>query len=181
MEKGYVKLLLTSSVCAAIIAGVFSLVTVQSTNQITKEIEAMKYEYSLHQETYKELKDAINYFARVKVFSRDFINHFEYSEDGRSFDSVFEMAVIANDEFKARARCISPYLSAEANEILEKNGVFEFKLNTYKIDISKVSDIESANEECRLLFNSINNEYEKFSEKIIEAIEYDIKSKYIPK
>ena len=65
MEKGYVKLLLTSSVCAAIIAGVFSLATVRSTNQIAKEIEAMKYEYSLHQETYKRIEGCNKLFYKV--------------------------------------------------------------------------------------------------------------------
>lgn len=173
------KLLLTSGVYAAIIAGVFSLVTACSTNKITKEIEVMKYEYSLHQETYEELREALNYFARFKVFNAEFVNHFEYSGD-ESFDFVFEMSDVSGEEFSARIKCLVPYLSEDAKVILKENGILEFELHTYKIDESKIDDIKSASQECRKYFDSVNEEYERFSQKIIEAIEYDIKTKYIP-
>lgn len=173
-------LFLTSGVCAAIIAGVFSMVTVRSTNKITKEIEMMKYEYSLHQETYEELREALNYFARFKIFDAEFINHFEYSSD-ESFDFVCEMSDVSGEEFSARIKCLVPYLSEEAQVVLIESGILEFELQTYKVDKSKVVDNKSASQECRKYFDSVNKEYERFSQKIIEAIEYDIKTKYIPK
>lgn len=173
------KLILSSSVCAAIIAGVFSMVTVHNTNKITKEIEIMKYEYYLHQETYEELREALNYFARFKVFNAEFINHFEYSGD-ESFDFVFEMSDVSGEEFDARIKCLVPYLSEEAKAVLIENGILEFELQTYKVDKSKVVDYKSASQECRKYFDSVNEEYERFSQKIIKAIEYDIKTKYIP-
>lgn len=172
-------LFLTSGVCAAIIAGVFSMVTVWSSNKLTKEIEVQKYEYTLHEKRYEQLHEALEYFAGFKVYSTKFISNFNVQSEEYSLQKSYDMRFEGQDEFLAEFKRVKVFLSEDARNIILAQ-FDEEDITMLEPDIENAISEEEINEICRNCFTETNRKYDNFVEVIIEAIEYDIEKAYIP-
>lgn len=173
------KLLLTSGVCAAIIAGIFSLVTVWSSNKLTKEIEVQKYEYILHEKRYEQLHDALEYFAGFKVYSTKFISNFDVRSEEYSLQKSYDMRFEGQDEFLAEFKRVKVFLSEDAQNIILAQ-FNEDDITMLEPDIENVKSEDEINRICKDCFLETNRKYDNFVDVIIEAIEYDIEKAYIP-
>lgn len=179
-DKNVYQFLLTSGVIAAFVTGAFSLKVSYDTSEQLKDIEAQKYQYNLQEVRYEKLQEELMYFSGFKVYDSKYIYRFDIGSEDCSLDGVVNMLYDSQDEFILHLRCLDPYLSDDALEFLENEGVFDKDiLKTYELDIADISDDAEVNTAVKEHLELVNEEFENLSGKIVQAISQDIYNEYV--
>lgn len=180
-EKNKNQVFWNSGVVVAFISGMISLVVSLSTNARLKDIEIQKYQYNLHETRYEKLQESLEYFSGFKMFDSKYIYRFDIGSDEYSLDGVIDMLYGSTDEFILHLRLLEPYLSDEAIDMLEENGVFENDvLKQYDVHINDYADDAEVNKSIKEHLELVNSEYDNLCAIIVEAISRDIYKEYIP-
>ena len=83
-----------------------------------------KYEYSLHDIRFEKLQEELEFFSKFKVYDNKFIYKFDIESEEYSTDAVMDMMHDSLGEYIIHLNLLGPYLSDEAYEELEKQGLF---------------------------------------------------------
>lgn len=181
-DKRNLSVFLTSGVIVAFVTGVFSLKVSYDTNEQLKDIETQKYQYNLQEVRYEKLQEELKYFSVFKVYDSKYIHRFDIDSEDRSIAGAVDMLHDSLDEFLLHLKCLEPYLSDDALEFLENEGVFDEEfMRKYELDIADISDDAEVNIAVKEHMELVNEEFENLSEKIVQAISKDIYKEYIPR
>lgn len=178
--KNSYSVVLTSCVIAAIISSGFSAFTAWNTNEKLKDIEIQKHQYELQEIRYEKLQESLESFAGFEVYDPKFIFRFDINSEDYSIDGVMDMYYDSSREFLSQVFKIIPYLSDEAVDILEENGLTDLeKWKKYDIDINMLTDDTKINVAVKEHLNSVNDEFDLKKAVIMQALTHDISKHYI--
>lgn len=181
-EKNLSSVALTSCVIAAIISSVFSAFTAWNTNEKLKDIEVQKHKYELQEARYEKLQESLEYFSGFEVYDPKYIYRFDIDSDSDAYsiDGVMDMYYDSSHEFLSQTFKIIPYLSDEAVDVLEENGLVNVdEWKKYDIDINKLTDDTKINAAVKEYLNLVNDEFDSKKGVIMQALTYDISRHYI--
>lgn len=174
-KKNLYLVLLTSGVIAALITGLFSLFVSYNTNEKLKDIETQKHHYDLQEVRYGKLQEALEYFSKFKIYDPKYIYRFDINSKDFSTDAAMEMYYDSSQDFLSHVLIIIPYLSDEAIDTLEENGVFDVDaLKKYDINVNELTDDTKINEIMKEHMQLVNSEFESVCIVIIQALSYDL-------
>lgn len=179
-HKNPYSVALTSCVIAAMISSAFSAFTAWNTNEKLKDIEIQKHQYELQEARYEKLQEALDFFASFEVYDPKYIYRFDINSESYSIDGVMDMYYDSTREFLSQTYIIIPYLSEEALEILEENGLVNVEeWEKYDIDINEMTNDTKINAAVKEHLNLVNNEFELKKAVIMQALTHDITKHYI--
>lgn len=171
---------LTSCVIAAIISSGFSAFTAWNTNEKLKDIEMQKHQYELQEIRYEKLQESLEFFAGFEVYDPKFIFKFDIASEDYSIDSVMDMYYDSSQEFSSQVFKIIPYLSDEAIDILEENGLADLEeWKKYDINVNMLTDDTKINVAVKEHLNSVNDNFGLKKAVVMQALTHDISKHYI--
>lgn len=176
------KILLSSGVVAALIAGVFSLLVSLNTNAKLGKIEQQKYEYELHAIRYEKLREFLSFFSEFQVYDDEFIYNFNIDSEEYSADTIISTMHESEKNYEAKMLQLNAYLSDQALELLESykidmESVFQ---EVEPVDLSELDTIEKINLAYKDHMIYVNSQFSDFSLYIIKVITFDIFNEYVP-
>lgn len=178
--KNLYSIAMTSCVIADIISSSFSAFTAWNTNEKLKDIEIQKHQYGLQEARYGKLQEALEFFSSFEVYDPKYVHRFDIDSKSYSIDGVMDMYYDSTQKFLSQIYKIIPYLSDEALDILEVNGlVNEEEWKKYDIDINKLSNTTKINAAVKEYLNLVNDEFELKKTIIMQALTHDISKHYI--
>lgn len=175
------QIILTSGVIASLIAGISSVIVSIETNRKLEDLEEQKYTYDLHEKRYEELKSFLEYFSGFQVYDAEMIYRFDVNSEEYSLDAAADMMHNSINEFVSQLNQLSPYLSDEAINMMEDDGVFEEDaIEHHDLEITYYADTDLINTEVKRHMEQTNEEFDYVNTSIIKAITYDIHKAYVP-
>ncbi len=181
MQTGTKKIILSSAVIATIISSLFSCVLDYNNNKMLKDLENQKYQYDLQLERYEKLQEFLEYFASFKVYDYKFINRFDIDSDEYSIDSLMDIVYDSFGELQTNLKLMSPYLNDDSLEYLETNIIDNKEvLKKHSLNIKNMEDSAEVNTAVKEHLTKVNEEFDKFTKIIIDVLETEIHSSYVP-
>ncbi len=158
----------------------FSAFTAWNTNEKLKDIEIRKHQYELQEARYEKLQESLEFFSGFKVYDPKYIYRFDISSEDYSLDGAMDMYYDSAQEFLSQTLKIIPYMSDEAVDILEENGVTnEEEWKKYDIDNSEMTSDTKINDAVKEHLNLVNDEFDLKRVVIIQALTNDLSKHYI--
>ncbi len=178
-QKSY-TVVLTSCVIAAIISGAFSVFTAWNTNEKLKDIEIQKHQYELQEARYEKLQEALEFFVNFEVYDPKFIFRFDIDSEDYSIDGAIDMYYDSSQEFLSQTLKIVPYLSDEALDILEENGLADIEeWKKDDVDINELINNAKVNAAVKEHLESVNSKFDLKKIALMQALTHDLSKHYV--